>query len=128
MRCDWRLERTKIRTRLTSDGVIRPKWKHELSLFQVVNEAFPDTLYQYRPEWLGHQSLDLYIPSLQVGIEYQGIQHYTPVDFFGGEEALAHRQELDRQKSELCRENGVRLIQWPYSLEPTEKNVADMLP
>ena len=123
MRSDWRLERTKIRTRLTSDGVIRPKWKHELSLFQVVKEVYPDTLYQYRPEWLGHQSLDLYIPSLQVGIEYQGIQHYTPVDFFGGEEALAHRQELDRQKSELCRENGVRLIEWPYSLEPTEENI-----
>ena len=123
MKTSWRLERTKIRTRLTADGVIRPKWKHELTLFRVVRKLFPDTLYQYRPEWLGHQSLDIYIPSLEVGIEYQGIQHYTPVDFFGGEEALDHRRELDRQKAELCREHGVHLIEWPYQVEPTEENV-----
>ena len=124
---DWRLERTSIRTRLTADGVIRPKWKHELSLFQAVRQLFPDTLYQYRPEWLGRQSLDLYIPSLQTAIEYQGIQHFLPIDFFGGDEALQQRQNLDRQKKDLCRQNGVRLIEWPYRIEPTEENVRKTL-
>ena len=33
LRTDWRLQRTKIRTRLTAEGVIQPKWKHELTLF-----------------------------------------------------------------------------------------------
>ena len=126
-RTDWRLERTRIRTQLTADGIIRPKWKHELSLFQAVRQSHPDTLYQYRPDWLGRQSLDLYIPSLRTAIEYQGIQHYLPVEFFGGEEALAQRQELDRVKKELCADNGVRLIEWPYSLEPTEQNVRETL-
>ena len=60
-RTDWRLERTKIRTKLTADGIIRPKWKHELTLFHAVRKKYPDTLYQYRPAWLGRQSLDLYI-------------------------------------------------------------------
>ena len=92
-----------------------------------MRKCFPDTLYQYRPDWLGRQSLDLYIPSLRAGIEYQGIQHYHPVEFFGGEEALARRQELDRQKKELCMQNNVRLIEWPYDLEPTVKNVKKML-
>ena len=59
-RTDWRLERTKIRTKLTAEGVIRPKWKHELSLFHAVRRQHPDTLYQYRPEWLARQSLDLH--------------------------------------------------------------------
>ncbi len=120
---DWRLKRTQIRTRLTAEGVIRPKWKHELSLFHAVRRLYPDTLYQYRPDWLGRQSLDLYIPSIRTGIEYQGIQHYRPVDFFGGEDALAQRQELDRQKRTLCEENHVRLLEWQYDLEPTEENV-----
>ena len=80
-------------------------------------------LTKYRPEWLGLQSLDLYIPSIQTGIEYQGIQHYFPVSFFGGEEALAQRQELDKIKKQLCVNNGVRLIEWPYSTEPTAENV-----
>ena len=99
-RTDWRLERTKIRTNLTAEGVIKPKWKHELSLFHAVRRKHPDTLYQYRPKWLGRQS-----------------------HFFGGEEALAQRQELDIQKRRLCEENNVRLIEWPYSLEPAEKNI-----
>lgn len=126
-RTGWRLERTKIRTRLTAEGVIRPKWKHELSLFHAVREKHPDTLYQYRPEWLGRQSLDLYIPSLRTAIEYQGIQHYLPVGFFGGEEALTQRQELDLQKRKLCGEHDVRLIEWAYDIEPTAANVTKLL-
>ena len=92
-----------------------------------LTEKYPDTLYQYRPEWLGRQSLDLYIPSLQTAIEYQGIQHYLPVEFFGGEDALDKRQELDRQKKALCNENAVRLIEWPYDIEPTDANVKALL-
>ena len=121
------MERTRIRTRLTAEGVIKPKWKHELSLFHAVRARYPDTLYQYRPDWLGRQSLDLYIPSLRTGIEYQGIQHYHPVEFFGGQEALEQRQELDRIKKEACRENQVRLIEWPYNLPPTEENVERLI-
>jgi len=127
LRTNWRLARTKIRTKLTAEDVIRPKWKHELTLFHAVRGRHPDTLYQYRPEWLGRQSLDLYIPSLRTAIEYQGVQHYLPVEFFGGEEALAQRRLLDSQKRELCIANQVRLIEWPYSVDPTEANIQKML-
>ena len=124
---NWRLERTRIRTKLTAEGVIKPKWKNELTLFHLVRKKYPDTLYQYRPDWLGRQSLDIYIPSLRTAIEYQGVQHYQPVEFFGGEEALAQRRELDLQKRQLCRENQIRLIEWPYSLEPSPTNLSDQL-
>ena len=126
-RTDWRLARTKIRTDLTAEGIIKPKWKHELTLFHAVRKRHRDTLYQYRPDWLGRQSLDLYIPSLRTAIEYQGIQHYHPVEFFGGEEALSLRLELDQQKRKLCDENQVRLIEWPYGLEPTDRNIREAL-
>lgn len=124
---NWRLERTKIRTRLTAEGIIKPKWKHELDLFHALRKRYPDVLYQYRPEWLGRQSLDLYIPSLRTAIEYQGVQHYLPVEFFGGEEALLQRQELDRLKKQLCEENNVRLIEWEYTLEPTDRNIQTVI-
>ncbi len=127
IKTNWRMERTRIRTRLTAEGVIKPNWKHELSLFHALRARYPDTLYQYRPDWLGRQSLDLYIPSLRTGIEYQGIQHYHPVEFFGGQEALEQRQELDRIKKEACRENQVRLIEWLYDLPPTEENVERLI-
>lgn len=126
-RTDWRLARTKIRTKLTAEKVIRPRWKHELSLFDAVRDLYPDVLYQYRPEWLGLQSLDMYIPSRRTAIEFQGIQHYRPVEFFGGEEALAQRRELDRQKKQLCNENDVRLIEWPYDIQPSDRNIRKMI-
>ncbi len=124
---NWRLERTRIRTELTEQNIIIPRWKHELTLFHAIRKKYPDTLYQYRPDWLRLQSLDMYIPSLRTGIEYQGIQHYRQVPFFGGEEALLHRWELDQQKKKLCEENGVRVIEWPYDTEPTAANIRRML-
>lgn len=127
IRTDWRLARTKIRTKLTAEGIIKPKWKHELSLFHAVRKNHPDTLYQYRPDWLGRQSLDLYIPSIRTAIEYQGIQHYHPIEFFGGEEALSQRQELDRMKKQLCEENDIRLVEWPYDTPPTQESIRRVL-
>lgn len=96
---NWRLTRTKIRTKLTAEGIIKPKWKHELSLFHAVRNRYPDTLYQYRPDWLGRQSLDLYIPSIRTAIEYQGIQHFLPVAF------LAEKMPLRKDMHWTYRKN-----------------------
>ena len=57
----------------------------------------------------------------------QGIQHYLPIEFFGGEDALTKRKELDQQKKDLCLSNQVRLIEWPYSFEPTAGNIQETL-
>ena len=126
-RCDWRLRRMEIRSKLTAEGILHPKWKHELSLFLAARRLYPDTLYQYRPDWLQLQSLDIYIPSLSAAIEYQGVQHYQPVDFFGGQEALAKRQELDQKKAQACKDNNVTLIIWNYDTDPTEANLKKKL-
>ena len=108
-------------------GTFNPVHCGHVEIADCARKQYPDILYQYRPEWLGRQSLDLYIPSLCTAIEYQGIQHYLPIEFFGGEEALALRQELDQTKKLLCTENHVRLIEWPYDKEPSDKNIREML-
>lgn len=54
---------------------------------------------------------------------YQGIQHYESVDFFGGKEALEHRQKLDARKRQLCADNGVSLLAWPYTDEISSKKL-----
>ncbi|WP_434616646.1 hypothetical protein [Arthrobacter sp. A5] len=38
-----------------------------------VREAFPErrVIHQSRPSWLGQQSLDIYLPDQNIGIEYQ---------------------------------------------------------
>lgn len=103
-----------IYERLIDDGCIQVKWKSEYDLYKLVKKSFVDTIYQFRAKWLGMQSLDIFIPSLRIGIEYQGIQHYRPIDIFGGREEFLHRKQLDEIKKNLCRENNVKLIYWRY--------------
>jgi hypothetical protein len=103
------------------------KWKSEGSLYKLVLSLYNDTRFQYIPEWLEPQSLDVYIPSLNVAIEYQGQQHFTSVDFFGGELSLERQRELDNQKKELCRVNGIHLIDWRYDEDITEENLINKL-
>lgn len=53
------------------------------------------------PEWLKPQHLDVFLLEHLIAFEYQGIQHYSPVDFFGGQESFVKGIELDKRKKEL---------------------------
>ena len=44
-------------------------------------------------------------------IEYQGEQHYTPIEVFGGEEGYKKNLERDEQKRIKCLENGIKLFE-----------------
>lgn len=107
-----KLER--IYSDLVSENKAPVKWKSEMQLFNLVYSVFPDTLFQHKPDWLTPQSLDIYVPSKRLAFEYQGIQHFQKVDFFGGEKALKHRKQLDDKKRRLCKKNGIKLIEWHY--------------
>jgi len=48
---------------------------------------------------------DFYIPSLNLLIEYQGIQHFKPVDFFGGEKSFKEIIFRDKIKLQYCNRN-----------------------
>lgn len=111
---DWKNRKQEIFSKLVAEGVIQSKWKSEETLFRMIVKKHPSALYQYRATWLSPQSLDIFIPELNIGIEYQGIQHYESVDFFGGEEAFKHRIWLDNKKRRKCSENNVKLIEWNY--------------
>lgn len=87
-------------------------WVGETELYYEIKSAFPNLQVQHhaRPEWLHNQHLDIYMPELSIAIEYQGIQHEAPVEYFGGEQAFNHRQRLDARKHRRCKRNGVHLI------------------
>jgi hypothetical protein len=51
------------------------------------------------------------IENQPIVIEYNGIQHYKPIDFFGGEEALILRQKHDKIKKEYCNDNNIKFIE-----------------
>ena len=56
---------------------------------------------------------DFYIDNHYL-IEFDGIQHYKPVGYFGGEERFKIQQERDDYKNQWCRENNIPLIRIPY--------------
>lgn len=87
----------------------------ELTLYKIVKDVFEDAIYQYRTEWLGKQSIDIFIPSRQIAIEYQGQQHFEPINFFGGKESFIRQQENDNRKKKLCIEHNIILIEWKYN-------------
>lgn len=62
---------------------------------------------------------DFYIPDINTCIEYDGIQHFEPIDFAGhgskwAEENFKKTKERDRIKTEYCKSKGIRLIRIPY--------------
>lgn len=63
---------------------------------------------------------DFYIPSMNTMIEFQGIQHYQPVDFSGHgkydfEQAFKKQKEHDAIKQKFCDDHGYNLIAIPYT-------------
>lgn len=56
---------------------------------------------------------DFYIPKLNLCIEYDGIQHFKPVDIFGQEE-YELTKERDKIKNEFCKNNSINLLRISY--------------
>lgn len=88
------------------------RWIREAEMAHVVKQIFPDQvmLREASPVWLGRQRLDVYLPQLDLALEYQGQQHYEAVSHFGGAEAFAKTLQRDSLKKRLCEENGCHLV------------------
>lgn len=59
---------------------------------------------------------DYFLPEYNMLIEYDGMQHYKPIQYFGGEEAFIEQQERDNIKNEFARETGKVLLRIPYTV------------
>ncbi len=98
-------------------------WISETQLFYLVKEEFEDATQHHSPEWLYPQHLDVFIPSKNIAIEYQGRQHFEPVDFFGGVETFQDNLKRDKRKKKKCKDNKVKLIEWHYETPINKENL-----
>ncbi|AKI98195.1 hypothetical protein IX53_01655 [Kosmotoga pacifica] len=64
---------------------------------------------------------------LNLGIEYQGEQHFKPIKHWGGESALQKVKERDQRKRNLCESIGIKLIYFYYDEDLTEEYVRNKL-
>lgn len=95
-------------------------WVSEMQLYNLVKTVFAEVQHHATPGWLKPQHLDVYVPSKKLAFEYQGQQHFEPIEFFGGQESFENAVERDRLKAYKCQANKVILIQWLYT-EPIDQ-------
>lgn len=99
-----------------SCGCIKSKGEEKIKL--LLREMEIDFLSEYSFSSLKRDKplrFDIFIPSLNILIEYQGKQHYNPVNFFGGEEQFLKQKQNDLMKKEFCFNNNLKLITIPYT-------------
>lgn len=87
-------------------------WVSETQLYYLIKEHYKDceVVQHGNPTWLSPQHLDIYFPKNNIGIEYQGKQHFEPIEIFGGEEGYKKTVERDKRKAKLCKNFGCKLI------------------
>ncbi len=104
-------------------------WVSETLLYQIVCRlVHPErVLRHFRPDWLEGLELDLYIPDRRLAIEYQGQQHFHPIEAWGGIGGLEGLRRRDAKKAKACQQQGVHLITFDYTEPLTEDHVRQVL-
>lgn len=57
---------------------------------------------------------DFFVPSHNMCIEFDGEQHYRPVEYFGGNDAFSVLKMHDEIKDEYCKNHGIKLVRISY--------------
>ena len=69
----------------------------EKAVFYYVGKAFTDAIENVNLPWLGKRELDIYIPSLNIGVEYDGSTWHK-------------KPGVDEGKDKLCAKHGIHII------------------
>ena len=84
----------------------------EQAVYFYIKKKFPDAINSYKEIFNNGMELDVYIPSMKVGIEYDGIAWHK-------DKTLAK----ERRKYEICKKNGITL----YRLKENREHYKDGL-
>lgn len=103
--------------------------KGETECKRVLEKLFKRPFNKERPDFLrnpvtgggNNLELDCFNPQLRLGVEYQGCQHYKYTPFFHkNKEAFQNQKYRDEMKRVKCKENGIVLIEVPYTIDVHE--------
>lgn len=101
--------------------------KEQNKIYNLIVNSFPklQVIQEYSPSWLGRQRIDIAIPTINIGIEYDGRQHFVPVERFGGEIEFQKTTKRDELKNQLCDTNNFKLFRLRYDY--TEEDLNDII-
>lgn len=66
-------------------------------------------------------SYDIYVPDMNLLIEYNGLQHYQSCKYFGGKPKFEKQKKHDRMKYEYAKDHGIKLLTIPYLVDTYAK-------
>jgi hypothetical protein len=97
-------------------------------LFSIIKKWFPDkdVIWNYKhPQLKFSQSsrnmeIDIFIPALNLAIEFQGIQHFLPK---WGTKELISIQKRDEEKRINCKKNNIKLVEIDYTWNGNENTL-----
>lgn len=72
----------------------------EKFIYYYLKKIYPDIKSNYKPSWLGKQEIDMFIPSIKIGIEYDGEFYHSSKDSY----------KRDIKKTKKIKENGIKLV------------------
>ena len=102
----------------------------EQQLIKILEQLNINYEYQYSFKDLKHKKrlcYDFYLLDKNILIEYQGIQHFEPIDYFGGEERFSYQKKLDELKRDYAKRKHIQLIEIPYTVKLTKEYLEEIL-
>jgi hypothetical protein len=87
--------------------------KEECILWRKLQKKYPDmviTHEYHNTQILGKKSIDIFFEGKNIGVEYQGGQHFKPIKMFGGYNGFLKIAKRDKEKYEICKRNNIRLF------------------
>lgn len=105
---------------------IGEKWRTEVKLLEIIRKLYPNytVIHQYP---IDHLRADIFIEELNLVIEYQGEQHFKPIAFMGGEEALKNTKRRDKEKAEICDYYKLKVVYFDYRDKLDEKMIKERI-
>lgn len=70
---------------------------------------------------------DFYLPTHNLCIEYDGLQHFEAVEFWGGSENLKYIQKHDQIKNNFCKINNIKLIRIKYNRKFKSDDILEII-
>jgi hypothetical protein len=105
-------------------------WRNEEASVRIVSDLLGERgLRQWTADWLvndetgANMFVDGYFPENSIAVEHQGIQHFEPVDFFGGEQRFLELTRRDSLKRRLLEQHDVSVLYIRYD-EVDRKTIA----
>lgn len=71
-------------------------------------------IYQYKILTYKKCYIDFYLPDYNLFIEFNGKQHYEPINYFGGEKAFKEQTKRDEYVKKYCKQYKIKLLEISY--------------